>query len=533
MTLASAAAFEGLVRLDRPERHAAWALLAAGAALRLWIIPSRLVMIFMGYRLAAEVYAFTSVPKYGAATFVLYRAAFAWLGPSHDTIIAVNVACGVLALPLLVGLVARWRPPPGVAGVVAGLLALSPIFLRDHRSESILVPMALWTWASLLLWDRWWERRSRLDLAGSVVLAALAITSRPEMAAVMPALLAVFALPRGADSAAWRARLPALAPAALALAALVSPHLWHLARAVGQQHEQGALPGSDGGLLTVVAKALRVVFDRNVLWTPSVLPAAVTALLVAGWRWTPAPWRAWARALLVLCVGWMVSFFVDLPPASVPRLGAPLAALACLVAAFGAVAAWQRGEQVRWLPRRGGPRAAVLVGACALTALPTAIALWAPTNEGEEEAFVRDAFALLPADAVCLLRPDATDPPPPRKAHRYVPDYLLRPPHRNDRVLGLTAWRQAPPKEDKVCPGGTFVLLSMHCYVEYLDLASQAKSERREPAEIASCRDFRAAFTLVPVLERTVPHHGDNDFGYYPEDVSSFRLGLYRVGGKR
>lgn len=475
-------------------------------------------MVLMGYRLAAEVYAFTSVPKYGAATFVLYRAAFALLGPGHDTLAWVHVACGSLSVLLLAGLLARRRPPVGAALVTTALYALLPIFLRDHRSESILVPTMLCTWASLLGWDRWWRLRSGLDLSAAVVFAALAMSSRPEMLAIMPLLLWVWTPAERAPLARGGSGLLGLAAAALALA--VTPQVWLVTGAVLEMRTSGALPGADGAPWLLVAKAGRVVIGRNVLLTPLVFPLAATLLALYGAFTVPPAQRRFVRTLLVVCALWMASFFVDLPEVSVPRLGAPVAALACVpVGVTLASLHAQRGRRV------AGLAAALIV----LSAMPTAFALWAPTNEDEEETFLRDAIALLPPEPVCFVRIDTNDPPPHHKAHRYFPDYLLRPPNRRDRVFGMTAWTHGRPSEPDACPGGAYAVQSLQCYIDFEGPDERPTEPDGGAQPHASCRAFRERFGGEVLLERALPNHGDNEFGYYPDNASHFDAALYRL----
>ena len=47
---------------------------------------------------------------------------------------------------------------------------------------------------------------------------------------------------------------------------------------------------------------------------------------------------------------------------------------------------------------------------------------------------------------------------------------------------------------------------------------------------LASCRFVLQAHPWTPVLQRSVPNRGDNEYGYYGA-AGQFHLGLYRLGG--
>lgn len=487
-------------------------------------------MIYMGYRLASEVHAFTSVPKYGAGTLVLYRAAFAVLGPGHETVVFVNTLCGLLTIPLLLALLARFRPGKGAVAFAAAVLSLAPVFVQDHRTESILVPTLLFLAAGWLLWDTWLTTRSRLDLAGAVVFLALAMTSRPEVLGIAPLGLAVLAWARWTPGL-LRGRLPEALLAAAVLAAFIAPHLAFVSRAFEEQREMGALLAR--GLAWQVGKVLAAPFTfYNLLVAPHLYPLALTALAVFAALRTEGEGRRLARGWLALSLLWLASVQIDMPLTSVPRVQAPLGALVALVAALG-FARLLEVERIAGRPL-GPPARRALIAALfvGLTALPSLAHFAAPVNEDEEERFIQRALARLPREDVCFVRLDSGDQPRPRYVHRYFPDYLLRPPLRHDRVLGIRRWAEQAEGDGAECPGGTFYIQTLRCYSVYVDFPRETKASRTEPPLIADCRWMHEHARLEPVLVESLPHHGDNEFGYYPEQ-DSFEVGFYRVRGRR
>lgn len=484
------------------ERRATWGLLALGALIRL-VSPHHLVMVFMGYQLTQQVIDFQAVPKYGAGSFVLYHAAIQLLGETHLSLVAVNATLGALTLPVLCALLARFRPAPRAVAIAAALLALAPVFVRDHLSESNLVPIALWLACALLLLDAWLCQGRQWDLLGAAIFAALALISRPEMMVVTPAALLLSTWARRPPRARWLGVALALA----AVAALAGPHLLHVLESYASQREAGALPAI--GWEDLPAAAVRV-FTWDLVFRPLWFPIGVTLLALAA-LWRSRPSRTTTRGVLavwLLALLWVGATTPDLPEPSIPRLHAPAASLVTLVGAAALAAAFGR------LPRGARVTLAALVG---LSTLPSA-GLFAATNETQEEDFLAEAYARLPADA-CLVRFGYGDPPPAGKVHRHYPDYLAAGPEA--RVYGVRAWRTRSDPDG--CPGGAWYLQSLRCYAAY-------RRTPETPAMLEACRQMRESATLHPVLELKLPNLGDNVFAYWP-DLPVFEVGLYRLGG--
>ena len=481
----------------------------------------RLVMIYKGYALTAAAADLVAVPRYGAGALTLHRLVLGTFGVDHVNLIAVHTVLGIFAAMALLCLLARFRPAVGAVGVAALLLALTPLLVKDHRSESLLVITSAALWPAALLWDHWSEKGAPWDLVGAVGLLALAAMTRPEMVVIAPmVLLVVTALRGGLPKRHWLAT----SAAALLFGLLVLPHLLHIIAATQEQAASGALPAMEGALLQRLARG-GVLYGA--VFKPLMFPLGATLLALAACA-LPTPeagtsHRRLAIWLWLLALVWMVIVRVDMPETSIPRLHAPASALICLGAGLGAASLW-RWRPVQRLPRAGlgGALTLLLLASAALTLAP----LWSTTNEDEAEAFLRDAFASLSEASVCLLRLDGEDPPPPGKVHRDFPDYLALPPERDDRLFGLQAWHRAGRPD---CPGGVWFVHGMRCYARAGGQRPEGGAARRDDSgPIAACVELLQQGDWQPMLSRPVRNHGDNEFGYYPDDPQ-LPLALYRL----
>ncbi len=487
------------------------ALAAAGGLLLRLVVPLRLVMIFMGYRLAAEVAQFTTVPKYGAGSFVLYRAAYALFGPSHHTLVGVNTVLGAVTVPLAALLLPALGARRRSAAIAAGLLAFLPIFVKDHRSESLLVPAVFVLVAGAHLLLRALEEQRRAPLFASLPFFAVAVVTRPELILVAVALPWMFGWIVGGE--APRFLLRASLPAGLLLGLAVVPHLVHVLGVTAEQLARGALPALD---LALVYKTVGGLFRENAVASFRYFPIPLTALAVAGAVIGAGRLRRIVLGPTLLGLGWIALYYMDLPPPSIPRLHAPGALLITLA---GSASLPLLASRLPWKAHHACALGILIVLA---SSIPSALCLWAPTNEDTEEWLVHRAIASLPDAPVCFVRLGDKDPPPPSKTHRYFPDYLLRPPHRDDRIYGIEAWFAHGRRE---CNRPAFFFLGLRCYAIY-DENRVARPGR--PVLVEACEQLLMRHRLDPVFEEEVPNHGQNTFGYWPE-VERFRTGLYRL----
>lgn len=476
-------------------------MLLVGLCLR-WLEPTRLVMIYSAYEWTDQVARFTGIGRYGASTSVLYRLLFSLVPPDHEHIVALHRVAGALTLAVMAGLLARCKPPAGAVALFAAWAALLPLSVRDHATESILVPIILWLSAGLLLLDKALQEGPPLAAAvGSLVLLALAMTGRPEMLGVVPAAAALLILARR-GAAGWRWLLWGGA----ALAVLGLPHGVHVRSEQIKMATQTALAPLDHSYWAML---LDRGLSAHIAWHPELLPAAVPALALVSLRHRAG--RKVRLAVWVLSLLWVAVLVVDLPNTSIARLQAPLGLALVALAAWAVAAEMQSQRPGLWL---AGSSTALI-----LTAVPTHQHLRSWTNEDQAEQVWRRSLAQLPPRGACLVALTPRDRPEPGKVQRAVPAYLLRPPHSEVQLLSVNAWLDSPPP----CPGGAFLLVDPRCYAIY-----------RRPAGLAPLLPGCAAALqhAQPVDAWTLPNLGDNEYGYYA-DVKEFQVGLYRLQPRR
>ncbi|MEZ4265555.1 MAG: glycosyltransferase family 39 protein [Myxococcota bacterium] len=480
--------------------------LGVGVALRL-LAPPLLATIFIGYKQTAQAATLLPISHYGVGSQALYHALFALFPVDHRVLIAANTCLGILTMPLAAALAARLHRDPRAATVMAWLVALTPLFIRNDTSEANNVPALFWLFGGLLLLEQHLATRRPFPLLLATPLLALAAIARPEMPLVVVATaLAVLV------SARARPRWPLLSVAACLFAAAITPHVLHIVGAITTLRSADSLPGIESAELARLPKRLLTLATplKLSLFPLGVTAAAALALVLPG----AAPRRvAWALALAAVIA--LAITALDLDHANMARVHVPAALLLTLIAA-GALA-----TVAGHIPRpalRGLPLALVLA-----TALPSVATLWAPTNEAAEERLIQAAEAALPDGEFLLLRPGSEDGrkrPQSRFTHYHFPDYLFLPPARDAMVRPLSGFIQAP---DFFVP--TWFFRGMRCYADF-----RPRGEPPPPGsdELPACRAMAERFHLDPVIEWELPNAGDVWIDYYG-DAPTLTVGLYRV----
>lgn len=507
---------------DAAARRLLLGALGAAAILRWFIAPKQIVTMYIGYLLTQQAIDLSTSSHYGVGSLALYHALFAVLPADHRTLIGVNAVVGVLTLPLAAAFAARLLGSARIGAAFAGMVALTPLFIKNDASDANHVPCLFWMFGGLVLWEEYLSSGRRSSLAAATVLLALAAGARPEMPILLPILLALFTC--GLAHGRARLRDPALIVAAITAALLVAPHALHVIGAAGALEDRESLPGAASGGFGRILRSL--VLEDTVL-TPTLYPAALSALALAGLtlvdagRGTSRKITYLARgSLLLAAIVALATYGVDLCRANMARVHVPGALFCTMLAAAGLVALWDR-------LRRPLARALLLL-VTAASAAPTAFTLWAPTNEQAEEDFLREALAALPRGPFTWVRVDRADrdrrSPGSDFTHHHFPDYLLRPPAAEGRVSSVLDWVDAPDRDRPA-----YFYWGMRCYAEFRPAGTPPpRGEALQPA----CAKMRDRFVLEPVIERTVPNRGDVWLEYHG-DAPELRLGLYRIGPSR
>lgn len=489
--------------------------LAAAAIARI-LAPKQIVTMYIGYLLTQQAIELSTASHYGVGSLALYHALFAVLPHDHAALLWTNAVVGALTLPLSAAFAARYLRSARAGAIFAALVALVPLFVKNDASDANHVPCLWWLFGGLVLWDEYLESGARTALAAAVPLFAMAAGARPEMPLLLPVLLGILTFGMAPPRA--RLRDPALVVAGVVTALLVLPHAAHVLGAAAALEERDSLPGTGAGALWRMARA---TLSMNTVLTPSLYPIALAVLAAAalGESLVLKRSRETLRARLALAVAAgiaLATYGLDLCRANMARVHVPGALLVTMLAAAGIALVWERA-------RHPAARAA-LVLSVGLAAVPTARALWAPTNEQAEEDFLREALARLPDAPYTLVRMDRADrdrrSPGADFTHHHFPDYLVRPPMGKGRVSSIRDFI-AEPDLDRPA----YFYWGMRCHAEFRGVdAPRPHGDALQPA----CARMREAFALEPVVERTVPNRGDVWLEYYG-DAPSLRLGLHRI----
>jgi len=476
------------------------------------LLPARMVLVYTGYDLTAQLALLKDLPRYGAGGVWLYDWAFTlWGGPDPQAIQLANrlysaltpVAVATLGLALAPRKLARRAAASAVV-----LWIVAPVFWRLAASEALQPGATLLLLSGLAgvgLVARGWATSAALIPAG--FLLALAGVTRPEVLVAGPVWVVTTAWQASRrGEGRWDARrVTAWVAVALGFMLLLFPHGIWLLHDYAAHTQAGDVAGPAEGL----SRAAQTLLFRDLfLWPRWVTPALLAWLALAG-RLT----RSWGPPLGAAfgAAAWVVVTGVDLPLVSVPRVQAPPVAVLIPWAAVGLAALHERA------PRVNG--ALVLL---ALTGLvwggPLALAR-RPADA--EEALIRAARGAL-QPGVCVATIGFEDPPPVWKTQRQFPDYLFR----GHPVMGLGGFTRAWGDE---CGPGSLVVLGTRCYMALRK--SWSAPAPPPPGRLVACTRFAEAFRLEPVVERTIPTQPDDGFPSFPA-ASTLRVGVYTVTGR-
>ena len=510
-------------------------IFVVGLAVRL-VAPAALVKVGMVYPLMESAIGLESLPRYGAAGPVLYNLLF-FVFPIHtSSVLWLHCILGSLSVFLSI---VFWRRMSGSvgAGMCAGLLlALTPVFVRDANSESLLVPAVFLLLVGGLLLQQGIRSRRVTDMMAGALSLALAGAFRPELVLVSLAFGAwvAWAMP---DRPRGGLRRGLLALGGVAVLLLLQA-AWVLTAADSEF--------ARGNLQLHRLSPVRVIQE---LWTmglvvkPWLFPVATVVFAVAGLvgSWVQRRVRlVWALAGLALL--WLVTTYIDINEESVLRLHVPAAMLLSLIGGYG----------LAWLLSALRPFKARLVGAVVaalffgVAAAATVPGVFFTTNSQIDGELFGQAVGALPPGPVRFVRLGPEDAPDHalceaslKKAletrvafapvHRHYPDYLLRPPLRDDQVGPIGAIRDI---QIKSMPA--YFYLSVQCYA-VLDAGGErgwGVSSGPYVALHPACRWALQNYSVRPVFLRVVENAGEYaaPFRWYPDTAGHMTLGLFELG---
>ena len=158
------------------------------------LAPHRMVMVYFGYLHVEQAVDLDVLPRYGSASAALYHALFKFGAADHGSVQWVHVALGSLSVWPIGALAGRCvgggKAAVRVAALTAIAIAVLPLSIMDHGSESILVPANLWWLSAMVSLDGWMRHGDRKRLFAGMVLLSLCGLSRPDcMAVALPSVL--------------------------------------------------------------------------------------------------------------------------------------------------------------------------------------------------------------------------------------------------------------------------------------------------------------------------------------------------------
>ncbi len=490
-----------------------------GLILRL-MIPHRFVMAYSGYALIEQALDIVQLKRYGAGAPVLYHSLIALLPGGGAWLLTINTWLGWATTLIAAAWLRRYTLRPGSGLAMLALLALHPLLLKDHNSESNLIPALFAFFVGLWHWEQ--ARRKNTWTAFLFAVAAFGFTtvSRPLFLFFVPlslSLLEFFRLPNKRPVVS--ARRLWLSTAGLFL--LLLPHLAYLAVFWAIEGEQNQI----SGIGYILSGVLKFITPHNLFLRPDATPIVYPLFWLAAWLWAPVTERRRLVGLLLVSCVFFAPYFVDMTPPSLPRLHVPAAYFLCAVAALGLLEGWRRQTQAPKIWRHPALWVAIWI----LSLLPPAFNLWRPTNPDHEHQALEQAIAHLPDAPVVLARLEAEDDPQVWGLFYDYPDYLLP---SQVRTMGLDAWLNAARRGS--VDQSSYIYLGMRCYTllhDSLTGAGQSPSEAGRDYLHPACQRVRRSIQLEPVWEWEAPNaEPEGAFHWYPPRAT-LTVGLYRAAG--
>lgn len=496
------------------------------------LVPTRMVMHYMGYELIEQARVLGVTPKYGPASFQFQHAVLQVGDGTHGAVIVGHQ----LMAGLLPALAAAWVLRLGCSGRgviwTALLVALTPLLIRDAATESLLVESMLWALGAAWLLADYLRSGGAYRVVLAAVWALLAMLARPEMLVTVPLLLAATAAlsPRTA-----KPNFPLIGVVIGAVALIMWWRVEQLNAALAIEQTRGNTPRVfQEGYFALAGQLLRDAWwDKNALLWPRFFPAVSTFAIGVGLLLSKGAVR---RRLWVLCgltFAWLLPTALDLPFVSVARVQAPALLLAsvsagvALAIVHGSLHALWSGSSTRTV--------GILVGGLWLTTAALTIPeLWRVGPAQIEENTIAAAAMRLPNTAATIAARSHDDQPDER-VHLAMPTRSWGPNKRATRLGTLLNGRLKPGPKNQV-----YAWLGTRCFMRPC----------REKAEHPACTQVRERFDLAPMLTRditvaevTIPSAFGRQSAKHPGAVAdldfpwcftqrTMTIGLYRVTAK-
>jgi len=415
-------------------------------------------------------------------------------------------------------------------------VALLPMSVLDHGSESILVPALLWWLAGTVLLDAWLRDGGWWRAAGATILLALCGLSRPDcLALALPTALLLLGFRHGI--AAIRAAWPGLVVLAVAVVMLSVPGIRFLAERTAEDAAMGNLPHLGAVFFESLPRRLWnewVIMDGRYFPRPLTWLAGlgVVAAALPGLRrrlFAPGSGGPQSRAvpcLALLSLAWAIPMLLDFNETSMLRLHAPSALL--LTAAAAATLARLLEAQAPLRRLAAGWRiatlllvAAGLAGGTAATVQP----VFAEQNSVLDDRLLAEVAAHSRDGKPALYVTRSYDDPPDHGIHLLHPNYALE---AGDRWLGV---RHFERRRGQFAGQRVYWFAGLRCYAHRRGGEHDPGPRWRHTA----CATFCERHDCRPIWTREVANVGERGFAWFPNQdaVPVFEVGLYEVMAAR
>lgn len=488
---------------------AAWLLRA--------IAPHRLVMVYFGWLHIDQAASLEQLPRYGAATTLLDHAWFRIAGASPAVVQWGHTLLGAATVLPLAAIAANLLPDRR-AGTWATLgtawaVALLPLSILDHGTESMLVPAVLWWACAVVVLQRPVLRAA--DVVAAAVLLALCGLARPDamLVALPTAVLLVLATP----AVPWRSRARWLALVALAVALLCVPGIQWLVDRTAEDVAAGNLPHYGAAFLDrLPERFLRgwVVLDQRYF------PLALAALPFVAVLYPRA--RRPVAVLAGVSLLWALPMLLDFNESSMLRLHAP-SALLWVMAGMVALGTFVASPLPARMPRQVHPMAIALVLVqTSADAVATVGDVFAPQLSDADERLMSRVSQHSRDGRPATYVTRGFDDPPDQGIHLFVPRVALE---AGDRWLPV---RDFLRDEAAVrARGPVFAVQMARCHAGLPDQRKAWPRGQMHPA----CEQLCAPGRCRPVWTERVANVGERGFDWYPSphDEPAFTIGLFQL----
>ncbi|MBM4389181.1 MAG: glycosyltransferase family 39 protein, partial [Deltaproteobacteria bacterium] len=366
----------------------------------------------------------------------LHHLIFGIFPEDHIYILFAHSIIGAAGILLMAATTFRLFRDGFAAAALSAFLAFTPLFIRDHNSETILVPALFWMFSAILFIQSYAEGGKTIHLIASAANLALAILSRPEFMLLAPFTLILFAAANGKFKLTGGKILAAVLTL-IPFLAIFSANVFRLKLVMEQEIAMLNFEDMTGDIFHRLASILT---SNNLVFHPSLFPAATVFLALASPFVVRQPLRKRSIMLLLISLPWFAVYFADFNYESMMRLHIPGAVFVTAAASSGFSGCTERLKAL-FSRRYAAASAVAAVSAIWLaSSIHTVEEVFALTNSDEEEAFFRESIAALPDERIAFVRlgygdaPEFFDGRDPGggtagntgRVHRFYPDYLLK-----------------------------------------------------------------------------------------------------------